>query len=351
MFRTLCYVVAFVTFGIPLVMFGILLWPNGCDNWNTVEFFGAISNDNVASCISAGADVNARDEGQRTPLHQAALTSINPAVLQTLIAAGADVDARDVNGNTPLGYASAWSPRFAVVNALIIAGADVNSRSKDGYTPLRNAALSLRNEDPAVVEALIAAGADVDARDVNGNTPLQWAIKESSNLPVIEILIAASESHNRRAWSDGDLVHTSADGNLYIGAGWGGTLLHDAATSSRVPGLVEALISAGFEVDARDPNENTPLHLASRSNLNLAALEALIIAGADVNAVNSTGSTPVHGAAQSNTNPMALEMLIAAGSNLTTLNQDGETPFSLADKNEALKRSGVYWILSDARFK
>ena len=281
MFRTLCYVVAFVTFGIPLVMFGILLWPNGCDNWNTVEFFGAISNDNVASCISAGADVNARDEGQRTPLHQAALTSIHPAVLQTLI----------------------------------------------------------------------AAGADVDARDVNGNTPLQWAIKESSNLPVIEILIAASESHNRRAWSDGDLVHTSADGNLYIGAGWGGTLLHDAATSSRVPGLVEALISAGFEVDARDPNENTPLHLASRSNLNLAALEALIIAGADVNAVNSTGSTPVHGAAQSNTNPMALEMLIAAGSNLTTLNQDGETPFSLADKNEALKRSGVYWILSDARFK
>ena len=45
--------------------------------------------------LQAGADVNARDEGGRTPLQYAAVLNSNPDVINLLIASGADVNARD----------------------------------------------------------------------------------------------------------------------------------------------------------------------------------------------------------------------------------------------------------------
>jgi ankyrin repeat protein len=57
--------------------------------------------------INAGADVNARDEGGRTPLMVAAFNA-NPEVIKTLITAGADVNARNDFGSTPLMEAAGY---------------------------------------------------------------------------------------------------------------------------------------------------------------------------------------------------------------------------------------------------
>lgn len=67
----------------------------------------ARSNENpqvLALLLDHGADVNARDKYNSTPLHDATYNE-NPDVLDLLIDHSADVNARDVNGNTPLYYA------------------------------------------------------------------------------------------------------------------------------------------------------------------------------------------------------------------------------------------------------
>lgn len=85
----------------------------------------------LSALIEAGADVNARANGGKTPLHYAA----NPTVIDALIKAGADVNALDNSGATPLHYASS-NGSSANVNALLDAGADGSVRKLNGETPL-----------------------------------------------------------------------------------------------------------------------------------------------------------------------------------------------------------------------
>ena len=56
--------------------------------------------------LDAGADVNARDSLEQTPLHKIA-TSKHLGIAKLLIRAGADVEARDATQRTALDYAAA----------------------------------------------------------------------------------------------------------------------------------------------------------------------------------------------------------------------------------------------------
>ncbi|KAI9467307.1 ankyrin repeat protein, partial [Lactarius psammicola] len=64
----------------------------------------------VRVLIQHGADVNARDETQSTPLHLAS-SSGSPETVRVLIEHGAGVNTRDGSNNTPLRLAlSSWWP-------------------------------------------------------------------------------------------------------------------------------------------------------------------------------------------------------------------------------------------------
>ena len=58
----------------------------------------------VKNNIAIGADVNAKDESESTPLHSAAYWGHNE-IAELLIAKGADVNAKDDYGKTPLDWA------------------------------------------------------------------------------------------------------------------------------------------------------------------------------------------------------------------------------------------------------
>jgi ankyrin repeat protein len=89
----------------------------------------------VRSLIEEGADVNARDEDDFTPLHVAAEYG-HTDVAALLIEWGADVNAQDDMGWTPLHKAAIWS-RTEAAAVLLERGADVNVRDDEGCTPLR----------------------------------------------------------------------------------------------------------------------------------------------------------------------------------------------------------------------
>lgn len=84
----------------------------------------------------AGADVDARDEGGRTPLHFAAETPKRGSEMATaLIRAGATVDARDTESKTPL-HSACWIGPESTAAVLLMAGANVYAKDATGRTPL-----------------------------------------------------------------------------------------------------------------------------------------------------------------------------------------------------------------------
>ena len=129
----------------------------------------------VQKLIEYGADVNAKDTKQKTPLHLASKANRyfdiyfnNPDFFSThqlLLEHGADVDARAVDHSTPLYHASR-SQNPEVVCLLLDHGADVNARDKYSWTPLRHACISHREPRKTleVLRMLLDRGADVKAK-------------------------------------------------------------------------------------------------------------------------------------------------------------------------------------------
>lgn len=74
--------------------------------------------------------------------------------------------------------------------------------------------------------------------------------------------------------------------------GSGFTPLHNAAGWSANPAIIETLVAAGAEVNARDRDGDTPLHNAARFNDNPAVITALLDAGADAAARDDDGKIP-----------------------------------------------------------
>lgn len=129
--------------------------------------------DRVDSLMSSGIDINERIKGSWTALHHAAVSG-HRDVVELLIAKGADIDVKDEWERTPLLLAIERKKKDGVAELLITKRADVNVMGQDGDTSLLAA---LRNSNENLAELLITKGAEVN---VLARTPLQ------TNLSVIQ---------------------------------------------------------------------------------------------------------------------------------------------------------------------
>ena len=207
---------------------------------NGSPLHGAASNPNQTSgtanaelLLNAGANVEARDMWNDTPLHYASFDGHNETVA-LLLDRGANIEAQRVYGETPLHVASS-NGHSETVTLLLDAGANVDAQTKNGWTPLHRASWYGHRK---TVTLLLDAGANIEAQTNNGWTPL----------------------------------HTAS----FFGC----------------KETVLLLGKAGANIEARDNDGETPLHLASE-NRQKETVALLLDAGANADALNNRGRTPL----------------------------------------------------------
>lgn len=159
----------------------------------TGPIFAAVSSvdpNMVQLLIAGGAKLNVVDNEGETPLHIAARAG-NSQVAELLLTGGANVAALNRTWDTPLHRAARKGHRDAA--ALLLAhGAEVNARAMRKATPLHRAAYGGHREAAAL---LLSAGADVNARDDDGDTPLHSAALRGYK-EVVELLLAHGSDAN-----------------------------------------------------------------------------------------------------------------------------------------------------------
>jgi len=125
----------------------------------------------VKSLVTAGVDVNTRDDKRNTPLIRAVEKGHAETVL-ALIELNADLDAQDSEGYTALMWAATGGKRWLVTD-LIEAGANLDIQNKYGNTALISIAIS--GFRTGIVEDLILAGADPYIRGNENRAAMLWA--------------------------------------------------------------------------------------------------------------------------------------------------------------------------------
>ena len=249
--------------------------------------------------------VQGRDEGGSTALHHAA--GYGPlANVELLINKGADVNAKNRRNSTPLHWAIHDE---AKVRLLLSKGAAVNTKQAQGRTPLFLAAML--GDGVPTMRLLFAGGADSNLASANGQTPLMMAAVRG-NVEGMRLLIEKGAEVNHRD-------------------GAGETALM-AACSGGNADAVRFLIEKGADVKVRSKRNETALGFAATQGVQ-ASVELLLAKGAEVNVRNIRGYSPLMFAASSDTMPAGIiRLLLDKGADASFTGDYDEPASALAAK-------------------
>jgi len=169
-----------------------------------------------------------------------------------------------------------------------------------------------RDRDIPMMLELLAEGADVDEKDALGYTSLHYALNIASH-DVARTLLNAGANIHKTVYKNGR------------------TALHEALGCANLPEIVDALLKAGADANARDRDGLTPFHYAaSATHLRRVYIqefvEALLAKGADINAKDNDGRTPLHYANR----PEIVHALVAKGADVHAKDNHGQTPLDFA---------------------
>lgn len=206
----------------------------------------------VKLLVEHGADIEARDEEEATPLMRAAEFG-QTGIVRALLEHGANAEAEDKYGDTTLIAAACecavidMPETLPSMKLLLQKGVDVNARNKVGTTALMAAASYGR---AANIQLLIGKGAKIDTKDKDGNTALLISAAPSA-LPMADatrvLLDRGANIEARNNQGDTALILASKGG------------YEDART-------VRLLLSRGADVGAKDKHGYTALTFALKNH-------------------------------------------------------------------------------------
>lgn len=217
------------------------------------------------------AQVKIRDINNNTPLHSACQNA-RQNIVELLISNGADVNARNNYGRSPLHLAWREKGGARISQILIESGADINLEDHYGETPL-SVAVAVGNKE--MLGVLLEHHVKIPVRGDKGREILHRAASHGLK-EIVDVMMDRGS----------DISTKNNDG---------GTLLHSAA-SGGLAELAESLIEHGLDVHELDRYGLSPLHrAASEGHQNV--IEVLLARGADLDLRNYEGKTPLHLAA------------------------------------------------------
>jgi uncharacterized protein len=238
-----------------------------------------------------GSSPSRSADNRKTALMYAAQSG-HVGIVRRLVAARAKVDARSIYGETAL-MLGAGAGRVETVRALVEAGADLRPAAKEDrlevqYRDYGGTALSyalryaitarLRAKEKdctghlATAEVLVAAHEARKQRIGRGGQEMIWALN-CGEPPLVSRLVALGA------------VEKGSDVLIYV----------NYAQDRRE--VVELLLGAGADVNARAPFRDTPLMRAA-ANGAVGTMTVLLDRGADVNAVTAQGESALSYAAR-----------------------------------------------------
>ena len=208
--------------------------------------------DIVSLLLANGADVNAKDSYNGTPLNMAAMQG-STDIAKMLIAKGAKVDI----------FTASTMGDLESVKAFLNSDPNMINAVRGDFTPLHCAAYSGQIE---MMKFLIEKGANVNAGYPQRPTPLfHAAIK--GRLDMAELLISKGAAINSEESSDFNPLR--------------------GAVMAENREAVELLISKGADINAKDSRGYTALMIASQADI----VKLLIEKGADINEKDKDGRT------------------------------------------------------------
>jgi ankyrin repeat protein len=226
----------------------------------------------------------------------------NTIHIKDLIETGSDINTKDRNGNTLLIQAIKLG-NIDMVKFLISKGADINIEGLYGFSPLTYAVIESKNK--LIIQLLINSGININQQDSQGYTSFQRAIDfilyESDTDVYVDIINFLAELGANINEKDKNgytpLMHAIKCGNLKF---------------------ANLLIKLGANIDQQDEDGNTHLIKAVRGK-KLSVLNTLIKLGAKVNLKNKNGKSAY---SYSRCDPEILNVLKKAGAIEDNFSQD-----------------------------
>lgn len=311
--------------------------------------------------IEKGANLRTKTPASDTALHLAVQAG-TASITNLLLCKGMKINLVNQANETPL-HVAALHNQGALVGLLVNAGAKINAVTKELVTPLH---IASQRGNTAVAQQLLHHKAHVNVKDKQSKSPLHFAA-ERGDRTMVEMLLNANADPNAQDKEKKTPLHTAAmRGHLSIvkvllakngrcGAKDmdGCTPLHHAAIKGNTE-IIKILLTSGKNTNIDDRNiwRKTALHIAAEyghSDL----IKLLLSHGAAINALDSSKDTPLHCACKAghfNAANSLVNWSQGEKANLLAANNLKKTPLQVAEFNKTENQAQIILLLKKKMF-
>ena len=323
----------------PFVKYAAYFWASHIEQYTDPDIrptiMGFVSNDYNVSIVFGliwgySPDITPYPR-QWTGMHLAAYLGLKE-LLAMLLEAGAEADAKDADNRTPLSWAAERGHIVVVRELLVREDVDINNKSEcHHYTPLHFAA---KHGHKMVVEQLLLhEDIDMNVRSEHGRTPLLMAVDRGFE-PIVEILLSRQDVDVNLAnnWSSTPLRVAVLNARDTTGQ----TSLSLSAGRGRDSVLKLLLSRKDVNVNSRDITWWTPLHAAAFLGKDVVVETLLAETDIEADPRNNFGNTPLALAASQGGSKVIQLLLAREDVNVNSTNIYGNTPLAYAERCNAL---------------